>query len=131
MIYGLARGGVTIFVTTHYLDEAEHANRVAMIHEGVLKALASPEELKRTSLRGRLYDLLCDHPIEAVALLEHVQGVEEVALYGTNIHLVLDANRQTPQGIRSVLAQVGIATSAIDEISPSLEDVFISLIDEA
>jgi ABC-2 type transport system ATP-binding protein len=131
MIYGLARGGVTIFVTTHYLDEAEHANRVAMIHGGVLKALASPEELKRTSLRGRLYDLLCDRPIEAVALLEHVPGVEEVALYGTNIHLVLDANLQTPQGIRSVLAQVGIATSAVEEISPSLEDVFISLIDEA
>src|SRR5207302_8937436 len=65
MIYGLARTGVTIFVTTHYLDEAEHASRVAMIHGGVLRALAPPAELRRSSLRGELFSLVCESPIDA------------------------------------------------------------------
>lgn len=131
MIYGLAQSGVTIFVTTHYLDEAEHANRVAMIHGGVMKALASPEELKRTSLRGQLYDLVCDAPNKAVALLEAAPGVDEVALYGTNLHVVLEPARQSPEGIATFLAAAGIVTSHIAKIDPSLEDVFISLIGEA
>jgi ABC-2 type transport system ATP-binding protein len=130
MIYGLAQSGVTIFVTTHYLDEAEHANRVAMIHGGVLKALASPEELKRTALRGQLYVLVCNAPIEAVALLQNVPGVDEVALYGTNLHLVLDPEQQTPDSIIAYLDQAGIPTSSMEQIEPSLEDVFISLIGE-
>ena len=61
MIYGLAREGVTIFVTTHYLDEAEYANRIGMIHNGMLRALASPAELKR-SLPGQLLQMFCDAP---------------------------------------------------------------------
>ena len=58
MIYGLASEGVTIFVTTHYLDEAEHANRVAMIHNGVLRALATPAELSDSSLQGTLVNVV-------------------------------------------------------------------------
>src|SRR3970282_461402 len=66
MIYGLASGGTTVFVTTHYLDEAEHANRVAMIHGGVLRALATPAELKRTGLQGTLLQVLCENPMAAL-----------------------------------------------------------------
>src|SRR3954471_13693539 len=70
MIHGLANEGVTIFVTTHYLDEAEHANRIARIHNGVLRALATPAALKRDYLQGRLLNVVCDAPFEAVQALE-------------------------------------------------------------
>src|SRR5205823_497313 len=85
MIYSLAQSGVTVFVTTHYLDEAEHANRVAMIHGGVLRALATPSELKRTALQGDLLAVECSSPMEAIPRLELAPGVREVALYGTTI----------------------------------------------
>jgi ABC-2 type transport system ATP-binding protein len=127
MIYGLARSGVTIFVTTHYLDEAEHANRVAMIHNGVLRALASPEELRLNALEGLLVRVDCSEPMQATELLESVPGVKDVALYGTSIHALLNAE-QTPAGMAAALAQGGIAVQAVEPIAPTLEDVFISVL---
>ncbi|MBI4491297.1 MAG: ABC transporter ATP-binding protein [Chloroflexi bacterium] len=128
MIYGLARTGVTVFVTTHYLDEAEHATRVAMIHGGVLRALASPAELKRGALQGHLLSLVCDTPMQAVALLERAPGVREVALYGTTIHALIDPAQQTAEGLSAWLGDVGITVHGATRIEPTLEDVFISLI---
>ena len=128
MIYDLARRGVTIFVTTHYLDEAEHATRVAMIHAGVLRALASPSELRRTALRGELLSLVCDEPLRALALLEGAPGVRESALYGTLIHALIDPQRQTPDGLAAWLRSAGIVVLSVAPIEPTLEDVFISLI---
>ncbi len=128
MIYGLARGGVTIFVTTHYLDEAEYADRVAMIHGGVLRVLATPAELKRTALRGRLLNLTCDEPRRALPLLECAPGVREVALYGTALHVLIDSERQSPEGLRRFLSAAGVTVRDVTDIEPTLEDVFISLI---
>jgi ABC-2 type transport system ATP-binding protein len=131
MIYSLARQGVTVFVTTHYLDEAEHANRVAMIHGGVLRALASPAELKRGSLHGRLLALDCEQPIQAVELLEGAPGVHDVALYGATVHVLIDPAVQSPDGLSAFLAARGIAVHRVHPIDPTLEDVFISLIQGA
>jgi ABC-2 type transport system ATP-binding protein len=128
MIYGLARGGVTIFVTTHYLDEAEHADRVAMIHDGALRALATPAELKRTALRGQLLRLTCDAPLDALPTLERTPGVREAALYGADLHVLIDPDTQSADGLRRALAAAGIAVRQVVPIEPSLEDVFISLI---
>lgn len=128
MIHGLARGGVTIFVSTHYLDEAEHATRVAMIHGGVLRALDTPTALKRNALQGHLLNLTCDRPLPAVALLEAAPGVREVALYGTDIHVLIDPGAQSPGELRARLTAAGLTVQQIEPIAPSLEDVFISLI---
>jgi len=128
MIFGLAQSGITVFVTTHYLDEAEYANRVAMIHNGVLRALASPEELKRSQLRGTLLELRCDDPLRAMALLPRVPGVREVALYGVTIHVLIDPLLQSEPGLTAWLAIDGIGVQDVHPIPPSLEDVFISLI---
>jgi ABC-2 type transport system ATP-binding protein len=128
MIHGLASEGVTIFVTTHYLDEAEHASRIAMIHNGVLRALASPVELKRSSLQGTLVNLVSDAPFEAVQLLEDRLGVRDVALHGTDVHVLLDPASLTPEDVARLLLDAGIGVQSVRQIEPTLEDVFISLI---
>jgi ABC-2 type transport system ATP-binding protein len=128
MIHGLANEGVTIFVTTHYLDEAEHANRIAMIHNGVLRALASPADLKRTALQGTLLNVVCDGPFEAVQLLEAQPGIRDVALHGTDVHVLLDPAVLAPDDISRQLQDAGIAVRSIQQVEPTLEDVFISLI---
>ncbi len=128
MIHDLAGGGVTVFVTTHYLDEAEHAGRIGMIHNGVLRALASPAELKRTALQGQLLNVMTDTPLEAARVLEHLDGVRDATVHGTDVHLLLDPSRQSSDGIAARLQATGIAVREIRAIEPTLEDVFISLI---
>jgi ABC-2 type transport system ATP-binding protein len=128
MIHGLANEGITIFVTTHYLDEAEHATRIGMIHNGVLKALASPAELKRSALQGILLNVVCDAPFEAVQTLEGTPGVRDVALHGTDVHVLVDPALLSADSVRALLGEDGIAVQEVRRIEPSLEDVFISLI---
>jgi ABC-2 type transport system ATP-binding protein len=128
MIHGLANDGVTIFVTTHYLDEAEHANRIAMIHNGVLRALASPAALKRTALQGTLLNIVCDAPFEAVQHLKDQPGIRDVALHGTDVHVLLDSGAVSPDDVGRLLRAGGITVRAVSQVEPTLEDVFISLI---
>ena len=127
MIYGLAREGVTIFVTTHYLDEAEYANRIGMIHNGALRALASPAELKR-SLPGQLLRVFCDAPFGAVALLDHLTGVYNVALHGNDVHALVDPGKLSAEEIADRLRRIGINVQDVRPVEPTLEDVFINLI---
>jgi ABC-2 type transport system ATP-binding protein len=125
MIYGLARSGVTVFATTHYLDEAEHANRVAMMDNGVLRALATPADLKAHFLDGQLLAVACDEPLRALGVLQRVPGLAEVTLYGNIIHAL--ARAADPASIRAALVRDGIAVESVSPIAPSIEDVFISL----
>ena len=127
MIYDLAREGRTIFVTTHYLDEAEHANRIGMIHNGVLRALAPPAELKR-SLQGQLLKIVCAAPFDAVALLEGVPGTHNVALQGNDVHALVDVGVLTAEQIAERVRAAGIEVTDVRPVEPTLEDVFINLI---
>lgn len=127
MIYDLAREGRTIFVTTHYLDEAEHANRVGMIHDGILRALAAPAELKR-SLKGQLLKVASSSPFDTVAALEKVSGVHNVALQGNDVHALVDAGTLSIDQIGARLRNSGIEVRDIRQVEPTLEDVFISLV---
>ena len=128
MIHDLAGSGVTIFVTTHYLDEAEHAGRIGMIHNGVLKALAPPAELKRTALQGELLNVRSDVPLEASRLLAHLPGVKDATVHGTDVHALVDSSIQSPEAIGAYLRAAGLAVRDVTRIEPTLEDVFISLI---
>jgi len=127
MIYDLARDGRTIFVTTHYLDEAEHANRIGMIHHGILRALASPGELKR-SLQGQLLKISCNAPFDAVARIQRMPGIHNVALQGNDVHALVDPAIQSAEGITSGLSEEGIHIAEVRPVDPTLEDVFINLI---
>ena len=125
MIHGLAATSVTVFATTHYLDEAEHAGRVGMIDAGVLKALATPEDFKAHFLNGRLYAVTCDRTMDALVALAAVPGVSDVSLYGESIHVLTDDLEAT--ALSTPLDALGARDVVVARIAPSLEDVFISL----
>jgi ABC-2 type transport system ATP-binding protein len=126
-IFRLVREGVTAFITTHYLEEAEYANRVGMIQDGVLHALASPAELKQGALRGKLYAVGSPTPIDTVEAIRDAPGVREAVLYGQTIHVLVDPLQQSADTLRDWLGGQRLAVTSVAEIEPSLEDVFISL----
>jgi ABC-2 type transport system ATP-binding protein len=129
LIYELAGGGVTIFVTTHYMDEAEYCDRIGLIYRGELIALGAPETLKTELMQEDVLEVLCDRPPEAMGEIEKVTGVKEVALFGKGLHVVAaDADAAMPP-IRAALTERGYRVGRIEKIVPSLEDVFVSLIE--
>jgi len=126
LIYGLARGGVTIFLTTHYIDEAEHADRVALMLDGRMVALAPPRELRETGLSGTLLEVECEPAVAALELLPGIPGVHEVTLYGTLLHVLVDGI--SAEQLMATLRQRGLTVTSVRVIKPSLEDVFVSRI---
>src|SRR5207248_6361757 len=118
MIYGLARGGVTIFLTTHYIDEAEHADRVALMDRGRLIALAPPRELRATGLNGALYEVALSPVMEAVEAVPRLPGVREATLYGTLLHVLVDADRSADD-LRRALEGGGFAVDVVRPIQAS------------
>lgn len=129
MIYGLAQEGVTIFVTTHYLDEAEHANRIGMIHDGSLRALATPGALK-AGLQGQLLNILTTTPFDAAARVGKLAEVQNVAIQGNDVHVRVAGAEGSLTRIAAHLQQAGVVVEGIEIITPTLEDVFVSLIGE-
>jgi ABC-2 type transport system ATP-binding protein len=130
LIDELVSGGKTVFVTTHYMDEAERCHRVALMHAGRLLALDSVPGLKRVFPRGTIVEVSCSRPAQAMASLERLPGVVDVALFGERLHVVL-----SDPAVRASLAHslnaVGCENATVREISPSLEDVFIRVIAKA
>jgi ABC-2 type transport system ATP-binding protein len=131
LIQEMASEGVTIFVTTHYMEEAEYCNRLALIFRGKIVALGTPSELKRNSMTGELLLVECEPLGDAVEALQSAPGVMDAAVFGNALHLVVgDAAAAGPR-LRSYLTSRGIDVSRIERIRPSLEDVFVSLITAA
>ena len=126
LLYDLAEEGTTIFVTTHYMDEAEHCQDLAFIYRGRLIARGSPEEIKQEEMRGQVLEIDCSAADRAIQVLRDLDRFDEVALYGALVHVVaqdVEAERPT---IRRSLEEAGISIRTMDAIAPSLEDVFIS-----
>jgi ABC-2 type transport system ATP-binding protein len=127
LIHQMAAGGVTVFVTTHYMDEAEYCNRLVLIYRGKIVASGSPMELKRDAMRGELVLVQCDQLSNAIEALQHVEGVDDVAVFGNALHLVVDNAERAIGSIRNALEQKSIKVERIERIRPSLEDVFVSV----
>ncbi len=126
LLYELAEGGTTIMVTTHYMDEAEHCQRLAFIQRGRLVAIGSPQDIKASEMRGQVLEVDCAQPEVAIPTLREMGLFEEVALYGALIHVVTqDPDTHHPL-IEQALHDKDVQVSAIDRIAPSLEDVFIA-----
>jgi ABC-2 type transport system ATP-binding protein len=131
LIYGMAREGVTVLVTTHYMDEAELCQRIGFISQGRLVALDSPGKLKLTEMRGQVLEIRVANPDRAMRALKAAQqsgriALDEVALYGAQIHAVVPDARQSMGSVRNLLEAENIEIRGIDWIAPTLEDVFIS-----
>jgi ABC-2 type transport system ATP-binding protein len=126
LLYRLAEGGTTIFVTTHYMDEAEHCRALAFIHGGRIIARGSPEEIKLHKMQGQVLEIDCAQPDVAISLLRDMGLFEEVALYGALIHVVAEGVTEHKPRIAQALAEAGVQVRSVDVIAPSLEDVFIS-----
>lgn len=130
MIYNLAGQGVTIFVTTHYMDEAEHCNRVGLMYGGRLIACDEPDVLK-AQMPGTLLEIDAQPGVEAMAILRQQPFVQEVSVHGLLLHAMLSekAGETAIPALQSALAGQGITVTSITPIEPSLEDVFIAMID--
>jgi ABC-2 type transport system ATP-binding protein len=126
LLYWLSHSGKTIFVTTHYMDEAEHCHRLAFIQRGQLVALGSPEEIKKEKMLGQVLEVDCSLPDKAMGILRTAGLFDEVSLYGALIHVVAgDAQSLMPR-LPGLLAAEGINVHSMEIIAPSLEDVFIA-----
>jgi ABC-2 type transport system ATP-binding protein len=129
LIYEMAGQGVTVFVTTHYMDEAEYCDRLALIYRGELIAAGTPESLKTTLMKEHILEVLCDRAEVAMGQIEKLNCVNEVALFGRGLHVVAEDSREAAPAIRELLAAQGCGVERIERIVPSLEDVFVSLIE--
>ncbi|MCJ7833497.1 MAG: ABC transporter ATP-binding protein [Deltaproteobacteria bacterium] len=129
LIYDLAGKGVTVFVTTHYMDEAEYCDRIGLIYRGELIALGTPELLKTQWMQEDVLECLCERPQEAMEVLEKISAVREAALFGKGIHIVVEDTAIAIENIQRILADRGFKVFQIGKIIPSLEDVFVSLIE--
>lgn len=127
LIYRQAQSGVTVFVTTHYMDEAEHCDRIAFIDSGKLIRLDSPVALKRADLKEDIIEIITDDWMKAFnTLREKKENFGEVSLFGTSIHLRFTGTDFND--IKSFLIGKNIPVKSIRPVPPSLEDVFVALL---
>jgi ABC-2 type transport system ATP-binding protein len=132
LIDQLSTSGVTVLVTTHHLDEAEHCHRLAIIHAGRLAAIGSTDELRRVFENRAIVEIRAPDPVEAMRMLERLPDVEKTSVFGTAVHAVLKSG--DPASLAAVerqLAGAGVAPAAVRRVEPSLEDVFLDVVDRA
>ncbi len=129
LIADLSRTGHTVFVTTHYMDEAEYCHRLALMYAGKVIALGAPDELKAGLTEHKLLRLDTLSPLDTMRAIEHEPGILEVAVFGSGLHVVVDEVEEAISRIKARLAAESIAISRLEAISPSLEDVFVALIE--
>lgn len=130
LIRELASGGTTVFVTTHYLDEAEYCNRLMLIHAGRIIAGGTSDELKQKYLTNPVFEVDVDRTIEAMSALDETQGIDETSVFGTMLHVSVEASQVAETLIRRTLQAKSLDVRRVERIVPSLEDVFIHLIDK-
>jgi ABC-2 type transport system ATP-binding protein len=130
LIHELAGKGITVFVTTHYMDEAEYCDRLGLIYRGELVALGTPEEMKTRLMKDEVVEILLERPQDAIGLLEGLAAVKGAALFGKGIHAVVDRAQEAVPLLRASLEAGGFPVIRIGKIVPSLEDVFVSLVEE-
>ena len=126
----MAQSGITILVTTHYLDEAEHCDRIALMHAGRLAALGSVARLREIFEGQAVLGVECERYVEAMELLERQEWVVEVSTFGASLHLVVPDAEDVCHRTSSLLDEAGLGPARVERLVPSLEDVFIRTIEE-
>jgi ABC-2 type transport system ATP-binding protein len=129
LIHDLSQTGHTIFVSTHYMDEAEYCRRLALMYRGKVIALGTPAELKAGLTEHSLLNLEASDPLETMRALEGLEGVRDVAVFGGGLHVTVDDVEATTARVRERLGAQGIEVRKLAQIVPSMEDVFVALIE--
>lgn len=127
LIHRLAGDGVTVLVSTHYMDEAEYCSRIALIDAGRLVAIGRPGELRRRNLGGELFEIACAPLGAALAALKSRPGVIEAAIFGDKLHMLV-GDPAAAAGLEAYLAERGVRAGPPRPIAPTLEDVFVQLV---
>jgi len=128
LIGEFADGGVTVMVTTHYMDEAEHCDTLAFIFGGRIIAMGSPDEIKRQQT-GDLLEIVTAQYAEALEVLTVLPGIRDAALFGRAIHVTVDDAEAAVPVFRHALAERGVTVDRVAPVAPSLEDAFVSLVE--
>ena len=130
LIYELSSAGRTVFVSTHYMDEAEYCHRLALMYRGRIVALGSPAELKQSLTSQHLLELESSDALGSMKALEDVPGVREVAVFGGGLHVTVDDAVSARERIGALLRDAGIQVRRLERIEPSMEDVFVARIEQ-
>jgi ABC-2 type transport system ATP-binding protein len=130
LIHQLSSSGHTIFVTTHYMDEAEYCHRVALMYAGRIVALGSPAELKMSIGAGHLLNLESSDLLGSMKALEGKEGILDIAVFGGGLHIKVENAAEAVPAIRAALEAAGIQVKTLDSIVPSMEDVFVGVIEK-
>ncbi len=130
IIKDLAKNGVTVFVTTHYMDEAENCDRMTLIYKGTIIAMGTPEEMKTKFMKDEIIQIRVDEPEEWSEKISNVEGVSEAALFGSAIHAVSPDAKKAIPSIKKLFEKEDLKDYKIAKIKASLEDVFVSLIED-
>ncbi|RMF94571.1 MAG: ABC transporter ATP-binding protein [Candidatus Schekmanbacteria bacterium] len=126
-LYDINSTGTTLFVTTHYMEEAERCSRIGFISNGILLACDNPSELKKTSLPYKIFSLKSDSLTKMFSLIKDFPEIKDANIYGDSIHIILEDSESRVDGLISKLKEHNIRLTNIEEISPSIEDIFVHL----
>jgi ABC-2 type transport system ATP-binding protein len=129
LIGALAAAGTTVFVTTHYLDEAEHCHRLGLMYQGRLVAEGSPQELKDRMRAGVMLEVTCREPLRGLRLLRQEPALAAASLFGRRLHVLVEDPAAAEPLVRTVLGQAGLDVDEIEPIPVSLEDLFVLFIE--
>jgi ABC-2 type transport system ATP-binding protein len=131
LIEDMSRAGVTILVTTHYLDEAEHCHRIAIVNAGKLAAMGTSRELKAIFAQRPIIEIYSSRPVEVMRALENAPEIEKTTVFGTAVHAVLRTPDVDLPALTARLNAQGLDIAGIDRVMPSLEDVFLDVVEHA
>jgi ABC-2 type transport system ATP-binding protein len=129
LIYGLGARGVTVFVTTHYMDEADHCHTLGLIYQGQLIALGSPQDLRESKAAGEVLEVECSDLVMGLDTLSGLPFSSQVYLYANTLHVLVDESQEAAPMIRRALEEAGIEVSSMRQVPLTTEDVFVSLIE--
>ncbi len=130
LINELSGQGTTILVTTHYLEEAEYCNNIILINAGKLIAEGTSKELKTNYLKNTILEIECDKVVTAMELLEKENFVDETSIFGNQIHIIVNDKFRNKEQVKDILNRNSISVNRINKIVPTLEDVFIHLLEK-
>jgi len=129
IIKEMARRGITVFVTTHYMDEAENCDRMTLIYKGSIIAMGTPEEMKTKFMKNDILGIEVGSAQELIDGISKVPGVKDAALFSASIHAVVEDAKSAISGIEALFKKEGVKNYSVKKVKPSLEDVFVSLIE--